>query len=525
MLDPNGIYFAYLRKSREDREAELHGYGETLKRHQRMLEDLAKYHKIKIAKFYSEVVSGETIASRPQMLAMLDDIESLSPDGVLVVEIERLARGDTRDQGLVLETFKYSGTRIITPMKIYDTTDERDEEYAEFGLFMSRREYKTINRRLRDGKIASFNEGKWTGNKAPFGYERVKLAGEKGFTLKIVPEDADVVRLIFQLFIYGSNASNNIPVGTSKICRILDNLHISPPIGETWQPCTIRQILSNPTYIGKVHMGRRSTQKKTLNGVVKISRPINKNAKIADGLHPAIIDDALFLKAQEKRKANYQKPFFEGIKNPLAGLIYCSVCGKSMYRRPAGKRCKEDMIQCTTHGCPTSASYYHYIEEKLLVSLNKWLEDYRIQVKDISPENYAQQLNLLQSQLNAAQNESETSKKQLSKAMDLLEKDIYSVEMFQQRASELNEKIALSSRSISDLSVKIDSIRTKAVQKEEVIARWERILSLYPQVDDPAVKNALMKELLTRIEYSKPHKGNRQNGGMDQFTLKLFPRL
>ena len=123
------------------------------------------------------------------------------------------------------------------------------------------------------------------------------------------------------------------------------------------------------------------------------------------------------------------------------------------------------------------------------------------------------------------QNESETSKKQLSKAMDLLEKDIYSVEMFQQRASELNEKIALSSRSISDLSVKIDSIRTKAVQKEEVIARWERILSLYPQVDDPAVKNALMKELLTRIEYSKPHKGNRQNGGMDQFTLKLFPRL
>ena len=132
---------------------------------------------------------------------------------------------------------------------------------------------------------------------------------------------------------------------------------------------------------------------------------------------------------------------------------------------------------------------------------------------------------MLQSQLNAAQNESETSKKQLSKAMDLLEKDIYSVEMFQQRASELNEKIALSSRSISDLSVKIDSIRTKAVQKEEVIARWERILSLYPQVDDPAVKNALMKELLTRIEYSKPHKGNRQNGGMDQFTLKLFPRL
>ena len=525
MLDPNGIYFAYLRKSREDREAELHGDGETLKRHQRMLEDLAKYHNIKIAKFYSEVVSGETIASRPQMLAMLDDIESLAPDGVLVVEIERLARGDTRDQGLVLETFKYSGTRIVTPMKIYDPTDEQDEEYAEFGLFMSRREYKTINRRLRNGKIASFNEGKWTGSKAPYGYERVKLAGQKGFSLNIIPEKADVVRFIFQLFVYGTPESNNIPVGTSKICRILDDMHISPPSADTWQPCTIRDILGNPAYIGKVHTGRRSSQKKTSNGIIKISRPVSKDIKISDGVHPAIIDDSLYSKAQEKRKANYQKPFFEGIKNPLAGLVYCSVCGKSMYRRPAGKRCKEDMIQCNTHGCPTSASYYHYIEEKLLLSLNKWLEDYRIQVGNVSPANYAHQINLLKSQLNAAQTESETSKKQLSKAMDLLEKDIYSVEMFQQRASELNEKIALSSRSISDLSSKIDSLRTKAAQKEEVIARWERVLSLYPQVDDPAVKNALMKELVTRIEYSKPHKGNRQNGGMDQFTLKLFPRL
>lgn len=525
MLDPNGIYFAYLRKSREDREAELHGDGETLKRHQRMLEDLAKYHNIKIAKIYHEVVSGETIASRPQMLAMLDDIESLSPDGVLVVEIERLARGDTRDQGLVMETFKYSGTKIITPMKIYDPTDEQDEEYAEFGLFMSRREYKTINRRLRNGKIASFKEGKWTGNKAPYGYERMKLTGQKGFTLKIVPEKADVVRFIFQLFVNGTPESNNIPIGTSKICRVLDDMHINPPSADTWQPCTIREILGNPTYIGKVHTGRRNSQKRTSNGVVKISRPVSNDIKIVDGLHPAIVDDSLYYKAQEQRKANYKKPFFEGIKNPLAGLVYCSVCGKSMYRRPAGDRCREDMIKCNTHGCPTSASYYHFIEDKLLLSLNKWLEDYRIQVRDISPENYAQQLCMLKSQLNAMQIESESYKKQLSKAMDLLEKDIYSVEMFQQRASELNEKIALSSRSISDLSERIESLQAKASQKEEVIARWERVLSLYPQVDDPTVKNALMKELVTRIEYSKPRKGNRQNGGMDQFTLKLFPRL
>lgn len=72
-------------------------------------------------------------------------------DGVLVVEIERLARGDTEDQGAVAKAFQYSGTKIVTPLKTYDPGDEFDEEYFEFGLYMSRRELKTINRRLVRG--------------------------------------------------------------------------------------------------------------------------------------------------------------------------------------------------------------------------------------------------------------------------------------------------------------------------------------------------------------------------------------
>ncbi|MEG0688847.1 MAG: recombinase zinc beta ribbon domain-containing protein, partial [Hungatella sp.] len=72
----------------------------------------------------------------------------------------------------------------------------------------------------------------------------------------------------------------------------------------------------------------------------------------------------------------------ESIKNPLAGLIYCSECNKSMYRRPAGERCPQDMICCHTHGCPTSASYYSLIEENLMQALSDWLETYRISILD-----------------------------------------------------------------------------------------------------------------------------------------------
>ena len=176
-----GEYIIYLRKSRADVEAEEKGEGETLVRHLKILLELARKMKIKIGKIYREIVSGESIIDRPEVQKMLSEVKIGSWKGVLVVEVERLARGNTKDQGIVAEAFSISSTKIITPMKVYDPDNEFDEEYFEFGLYMSRREYKVINRRLQRGRISSVKEGKFVGNVAPFGWDRVKLEKEKGF--------------------------------------------------------------------------------------------------------------------------------------------------------------------------------------------------------------------------------------------------------------------------------------------------------------------------------------------------------
>ncbi len=156
-------YFMYLRKSRKDEEAEAHGEGETLARHEHILTQL--YEKMKISEdqvdVFREIVSGETIASRPVIQQVLSLVNEGVYSGGFVYEVERLARGDTIDQGIIAQAFKYSNTKIITPNKVYDPSNEFDEEYFEFGLFMSRREYKTINRRLQAGRTASANEGKF----------------------------------------------------------------------------------------------------------------------------------------------------------------------------------------------------------------------------------------------------------------------------------------------------------------------------------------------------------------------------
>lgn len=64
-------YAIYLRKSRADLEAEARGEGETLARHENTLIALAKSLNIKVSKIYKEIVSGETIAARPEMQTCL----------------------------------------------------------------------------------------------------------------------------------------------------------------------------------------------------------------------------------------------------------------------------------------------------------------------------------------------------------------------------------------------------------------------------------------------------------------------
>ena len=122
-------YALYLRKSRADLEAEAHGEGDTLARHEHILMELAKSRALPIGAIYREIVSGERIANRPVMQQLLSEVEDGRWKGVLVTETSRLARGDTIDQGIVAQAFKFSGTLIVTPSKTYDPTQEADEEW------------------------------------------------------------------------------------------------------------------------------------------------------------------------------------------------------------------------------------------------------------------------------------------------------------------------------------------------------------------------------------------------------------
>ena len=111
----------YNRKSRSDDP--LLSVEEVIENHDRILEEYAREHlggPIPEENSFKEVGSSETLDSRPEILRLLKAIESPAIKAVLVVEVQRLSRGDLEDAGRLIKIFRYTNTLIITPTKTYD---------------------------------------------------------------------------------------------------------------------------------------------------------------------------------------------------------------------------------------------------------------------------------------------------------------------------------------------------------------------------------------------------------------------
>ncbi len=496
-------YAIYLRKSRADLESEANGELETLAKHERQLKELASKLNLNVTKEYKEVVSGETISARPQMQELLRDVQNGLYEGVLVMEIERLARGDTIDQGLVAQTFKYSDTKIITPTKTYDPNNEFDEEYFEFGLFMSRREYKTIKRRLQAGRARAAKDGKFIGNTTPYGYDKEKIKGDSGFKLVINEEESNVVKLIFQWFTNGDSKR--------EIKRKLDTMGVLSRQGKPWNVSVIKDILYNPTYIGKIPWLRRGETKKMINGRIVKRRPRNNNYEMYNGLHEAIIDIETWEKAQVLNQAVIPKiPLNREIQNPLSGIIFCAKCGHAMQRRPYLKKGQPPSLICTY--CDNISSKFDLVEEKLIQALNDLLKEYSYTYKPIKNKNKINYADEIKKELT-------NEKNKLDKLYSFLESGTYSSEEFLMRSKVIKGKIS----ELENLLKKEEKSALK-LNSNQFVPILKNVLATYEN-STIKEKNELLKTVLEKVTYLKTKKALKLTDDPYEFELVLYPKI
>lgn len=518
MSEVLGDYAIYLRKSRADIEAEEKGEGETLARHEHILLELANKKCLKIGKIYKEIVSGETIEARPEMKKLLSDVKNGTWKGVLVVEVERLARGETMDQGIVAKTFKISNTKIITPMKTYNPNNEFDEEYFEFGLFMSRREYKIINRRLQIGREMSVKEGKYVGSIAPFGYDRVKIKNGKGYTLRRNSE-ADTVKIIFDLYAY-----NNLSI--NEITKKLNEMGLKPRKNNKWSYFTVKDILSNPVYIGKVKWNFRKEIKTYKNEKLVKIRPRNNNYLLIDGLHKPIIDEKTWEITSAKRKLN-SAPIAKKyeIQNPLCGLIICGKCGKKMKRRAYSKKDKEPTLYCDNPDCDNVSSKFYYVEEKIIYGLNKWLEQYKFDFEEYLKKIDNDKLKSIEEMILMLKQELKKENEKLLVIFDFLEDGTYTKEIFNSRQEKILSKIEKINSSILKYEESLNQEKILIKKREKLLPKVSNVMGLYNLLKTPEEKNNFLKVIVNKITYLKTEKSIRKNSDPTKFIISIYPKI
>lgn len=478
----------YLRKSRLE---EGMNTEEVLSHHRQALSQYAASHGLHIIETYEEVRSGESLYARPEMLRLLEDVEAGKYEAVLVMDLDRLSRGRMKDQGVILDAFRESGTRIITPEKSYDLNDEIDDELAEFKTFMSRREYKIINKRLRRGLNQSIQDGCYVAN-APYGYRNVYV--DKRPTLEIYEPEAKFVRMIFDLYLQG--------YGCTAIAHQLDLLGARPHRSDKFNRSSIAHILRNPTFTGKVVWNQKSHIKKGTQGNPKHITIYNPREKwtITDGLHPPIIDQATYDKAQEIMAGRYHPSKNDGtIKSPLAGLIRCSKCGINMQRFFGGPSVKGvPYLMCRNPGCCASAKF-EFVEAAVLEQLRDKLS----QLTVLRPQDASPDLSPLQTQLTAAQRELTVANGQKSRLYELLEIGEYDLPTFRERMGAVKEKISLLESKITETEKKLQVLQ--ATEPSAQAKKITAVLDAY-EASDAAHRNALLKSVIDVIWYAKEKK-------------------
>ena len=500
----------YLRKSRKDSESET--IQEVLMKHNEELTEFAIRWKLNIIDTFQEVVSGDKIEDRPEVQKLLKNVEDLKYEFVLVIDLDRLGRGDMEDQGKILGTFKETDTFIITPRKIYDLNDELDEEVSEFETFIARRELKLIKRRLLRGRLRSARKGKFIGSIPPFGYD-------KNNECVLIPnKDAEIIKTIFNWFVNGDELSK--PMGAYKIAKKLSDMNILTPTGKKiWQPNSVLVMLTNKVYVGRIIWQPKITKRDN-----QLIEKRNRDHEKIDvvGKHEPIIENDIFEKAQLmlKEKSNPHLGIRKNLRNPFLGLCICGYCEITMQvKKPGGNR--KPQITCKSVVCNNVSSLLELVENKILQDLKDYLNDLKleeqrirdgIEIEHKSDENYSKVIEQLKKDIKLLKNQED-------KLDTLLEQGVYDISKYVTRSKKIKEDIQIKKSSLINIENQNQLLNDKNNVRSHQIKIITSLFDLYKQKQKNILLiNKLLKEIIIKIYYIK----NTHKRSTDDFYIKII---
>lgn len=299
---------AYARVS-SDKGAMLHSLSSQVSYFSKMIQSHDSWKYVGV---YSDEGMTGTKIKRDGFQRMIRDAKAGKIDIIVTKSLSRFAR-NTVDCLKTIREMKAINVDIFFEEQNIHTLSANGEFLISLLAGYAQEESRQCSENTLWRVRKNFKEGKPYGGSSMLGYRL-----EKGrFT--VVPEEAEIVRKIFDLYLAGN--------GFCKIARILTNEGIKSYTGKAWNKSTLGEIISNVTYTGNLHLQKTYREnhmtKKTMRN--KGEKPLY----IVEGNHEPIISQEIFDKAQEIRKAKAvgKSGKRNGPAYPFTGLIYCGECG------------------------------------------------------------------------------------------------------------------------------------------------------------------------------------------------------
>lgn len=303
--------------------------GYSLDAQKERLKKYAQGNDMIIAGEYSDQgKSGKSIEGRTDFQRMLNDISN-KKDGVSFVLVFKLSRfgRNAADTLNSLQFMQDYGVNLISVEDGIDSSKDAGKLMISVLSAVAEIERENILVQTMEGRKQKAREGRWNGGFAPYGYSLDK----ENSVLIVNEEEAEAIRIIFDKFVHTN-------LGYNGVVKYLNNNGIKKKARQNgyltqFTVSTVKAILDNPVYCGKIAYGRRKNTK--VEGTRNEYRVIaQKDFDVFDGKHEAIISEELWKDAQAKRRATakrLEKKHDLEHEHVLSGILKCPVCGAGMY--------------------------------------------------------------------------------------------------------------------------------------------------------------------------------------------------
>lgn len=352
------------------RKSKFTGKGESIGNQVELCKNYIRVHfgdaaVDKAAVFEDEGFSGGNL-NRPDFKKMMDAAKKRKFKAIIVYRLDRISR-NISDFASLIEELARLDISFVSIKEQFDTSSPMGRAMMYIASVFSQLERETIAERIRDNMHELAKTGRWLGGTTPTGYvskavKSITIDGKskKACKLKLIPEEADIVRMIYDLYIETDSLTLTEAALIKQGIKTKNNNYFTR--------FSIKAILQNPVYMiadedayhffiqNDTDLFSDKAAFDNKHGIMAYNRTDQEKGRatkylpasawiVSVGKHPGLIPGKVWVQIQESLERNKSKSFRKPRSNEalLTGLLFCS-CGARMYPKLRKRKTADDKV-------------------------------------------------------------------------------------------------------------------------------------------------------------------------------------